>query len=264
MRIAIFSDIHGNSIALDAVLADMEQQGGVDGYWVLGDLTALGHDPVGVLERLAALPHASFIRGNADRYVITGDRPPPSLPDAAANPDLLPVLVEVAGSFAWTQGMVTAGGWFDWLAALPAEMRVTLPDGTPLLGIHATLTADDDAGLNPQRTDEELKALFADCPAGLICAGHTHLPLDRQVDSRRIINVGSVSNPLPPDLRACYTLLEVDAASYRLTHHRVEYDREAAITALQRLNHPGAGYITRHLRGQWRPQSSDPRKERRS
>lgn len=38
MRLAILSAIHGNSLALDAVLADIHAQGGVDGYWVLGDL----------------------------------------------------------------------------------------------------------------------------------------------------------------------------------------------------------------------------------
>lgn len=39
MRLAILSDIHGNSIALDAVLADIATTGEVDEYWVLGDLT---------------------------------------------------------------------------------------------------------------------------------------------------------------------------------------------------------------------------------
>jgi len=41
MRLALLSDVHGNTIALDAVLADIEQNGGVDGYWVLGDLVAI-------------------------------------------------------------------------------------------------------------------------------------------------------------------------------------------------------------------------------
>ena len=44
MRMAILSDIHGNPLALDAVLTDIQEQGGVDGYWVLGDLVALGYD----------------------------------------------------------------------------------------------------------------------------------------------------------------------------------------------------------------------------
>ena len=44
MRIALLSDIHGNPIALDAVLKDIEGRGGVDTYWILGDMVALGPD----------------------------------------------------------------------------------------------------------------------------------------------------------------------------------------------------------------------------
>ena len=51
MKIAILSDIHGNSLALDAVLSDLKKEE-IDGYWILGDLVALGPDPVGVLERI--------------------------------------------------------------------------------------------------------------------------------------------------------------------------------------------------------------------
>ena len=67
MRLAILSDIHGHAIALDAVLDDIEQNGGVDGYWFLGDYAAIGANPVKVLERITTLPNATFIRGNTDR-----------------------------------------------------------------------------------------------------------------------------------------------------------------------------------------------------
>ncbi len=53
MRMALLSDIHGNSIALDAVLGDIQSQGGVDAYLILGDLAAIGHGPIGALERIA-------------------------------------------------------------------------------------------------------------------------------------------------------------------------------------------------------------------
>lgn len=75
MRTAIFSDIHGNITALEAVLADIEGSKAVDEYWILGDIVALGPAPIEVLERLTTLPYARFIRGNTDRYVYTGDRP---------------------------------------------------------------------------------------------------------------------------------------------------------------------------------------------
>ena len=78
MRLALLSDLHGNPIALDAVLADIEAKGSVDGYLVLGDLVAVGHDPGCVLERLVRLPGARFVQGNTDRYVVTGQRPYPT------------------------------------------------------------------------------------------------------------------------------------------------------------------------------------------
>ena len=67
MRIALLSDIHGNSVALDAVLRDVQAQGNADEYWILGDLVAIGPDPIGVLERLSELEEAFYVRGNTDR-----------------------------------------------------------------------------------------------------------------------------------------------------------------------------------------------------
>lgn len=107
MRVALISDIHGNATALRAVLGDVDAQGGVDAYWVLGDLVALVPAPVEVLERLAGLPNLMVVRGNTDRYVTTGARPYPTHDDVRANPDLIPRLVRVAESFSWTQGVMT-------------------------------------------------------------------------------------------------------------------------------------------------------------
>jgi predicted phosphodiesterase len=250
MRIALLSDIHGNSIALDAVLADIENRGGVDAFWVLGDLVALGHDPIGVLQRLSALPNARFVRGNTDRYVVTGDRPPPTFVDVKTNPQLLPVLVELAGTFAWTQGALTAAGWLHWLADLPLELHEVLPDGTRFLGVHAAPGADDGRGIPPDADETELHALLSGCEEGLICAGHTHWPLDWHVNSKHVVNLGSVSNPAPPDLRASYAILSAEESGYRIQQHRVDYDREAVIMTLQLMRHPGADFIIKHMRGQ--------------
>lgn len=130
MKIALLSDIHGNEIALKAVLADVTTQGGADAYWILGDIVALGPRHIQVPEILASLPNVRFIRGNTDRYVALGDRPSPSFDEVRDNLQLLNSLVEIANTFAWTQGMVTAAGWLEWLRDLPLEMTSTLPDGT--------------------------------------------------------------------------------------------------------------------------------------
>ncbi len=253
MRLALFSDIHGNPIALDAVLEDIRAQGGVDGYWVLGDLAAIGFDPVTALERLVALPNVRFARGNTDRYVVTGERPGPTLEEVRADLHLVSQVVEVAQSFAWTQGYVAATGWLDWLAGLALEQRLTLPDGTRLLGVHAAPGADDGRGVQPKLSDAELSALLDGCRADLVCVGHTHWPVDRQVGNVHVVNLGSISNPWAPDLRASYVLLESDGSGYRLEHRRVDYDRQAAIEGVKRVRHPAGEFIIRHLSGRHYP-----------
>lgn len=256
MRLAILADVHGNPIALDAVLRDVDEHGGVDEYWVLGDLAALGYDPAGALTRIASLPKVRIVRGNTDRYVVTGDRPPdaPTPAAAQANPALVPQLVDVEQSLAWAQGYLTAAGWLDWLAALPVEQRLTLPDGTRLLGVHASPGSDDGPGLGPAAADEQLTARLGECGADLVCAGHTHRAMDRRVHDAqgrpvRVFNVGSVSNPLGQDRRASYALLEADATGYRISLHRVAYDYGAVIESIRSSRHPAgpAAWLIRHF-----------------
>jgi predicted phosphodiesterase len=256
MRLAILSDIHGNPLALDAVLADIQSQGEVDAYWVLGDFAALGYDPVTPLERITALPHASFTRGNTDRYVVTGDLPVPP-EQALQDPTLLPEVIEATRSFSWTRGYLSATGWLDWLASLPLEVRVTLPDGTRVLGVHASPGRDDGSGLQPGHSDGQLERRLADCEADLVLVGHTHVPLDRQVGGRRAINLGSVSNPVTPGLQATYVLLDADEHGYRLQLRRVDYDREAVIKAIEHSRYPSPSFLVAFMLGE-RVASSDP------
>ncbi len=254
LRVALLSDIHGNSLALDAVLEDIKQRGGVDEYWVLGDLAALGYDPVGVLQRLTRLPKVRFVRGNTDRYIVTGERPSPSINDVQNDPELAAVLVDVAGSFGWSQGAITASGWLHWLERLPVEFQAELPNGTRVLAVHASPGRDDGHGITANLSYDQLAALIADCDADLICTGHTHWPLERRVNGKHLVNLGSVSNPLAPDLRASYVLLQANSEGYEITHCRVDYSRGEVIAALERNRVPGRQFVIEHMLGQRKPQ----------
>jgi predicted phosphodiesterase len=256
MRLAILSDIHGNPLALDAVLADIQSQGAVDAYLVLGDFAALGYDPVTPLEKVTALSHASFTRGNTDRYVVTGDLPVQP-EQAREDPALLPQVIEAARSFSWTRGYLSAAGWLDWLANLPLEVRLTLPDGTRLLGVHASPGRDDGPGIGSKHSDGKLEQRLAGCEADLVIVGHTHVPLDRQVGRIRAINLGSISNPVTSGLQATYVLLDADEHGYDIQLRRVDYDREAVIKAIEQSHHPTPSFLIGFMRGE-RVLSSDP------
>ena len=253
MRIALISDIHGNALALDAVLQDIARRGGVDATWFIGDYCALGPDPVAVLERITALPDAVFVRGNTDDYTVTDHRPPPTPEQALTEPELLPKLLEVASSFAWTCGGITAHGWFDWLADLPIEQRMTLPDGTRVLLVHAEPGRFGGPGISLHTTDEDLAARLAGCEADLVVVGHIHWPQDRVAGGVRLVNPGSVSNAPAADLRASYAVIEADESGHQITFHRVEYDLEAAIAAVRAVHHPVSDFLIHFLEGKWTP-----------
>jgi predicted phosphodiesterase len=253
MKIAVLSDIHGNSIALQAVLTDIENQGGVDEYFVLGDLVALGHDPVKVMQLLSDLPRARFIRGNTDRYVVAGDHPGPPLKEIQGDLPRLEQRLRMASSMSWTAGAVASSGYWSILAELSLEIRMPLPDGTRLLAVHAAPGTDDGFGINPTTPDAKLRELLSGVEADLVLVGHTHAPFDHSVDGVRVVNPGSVSNPFPPDLRAKYVLLVAEEHSYSLEFHAVDYDHQAVIDAVMRLNHPSVKYISGYMRGENKP-----------
>jgi predicted phosphodiesterase len=245
--LGVISDVHGNRVALEAVIADGVSQG-VDSWWVLGDVVAIGPEPVATLDVVLGLPNVAIIRGNTERYVLTTDRPPPHRDDVITRPELMDVFVEVEASFSWTRGALAAHGMLDVLAGLPLECRVELPDGTRVLGVHASPGRDDGAGITPHRPEGELQAALAD--ADIVCAGHTHQPTDRIVGEVRALNPGSVSNPVVEDLRASYSIIHADRHGHGVEHRCVAYDTEEFLGRVARSGHPAAEYIASFQRGE--------------
>src|SRR5688500_8658636 len=70
MRIAVISDIHGNCVALDAVLADLRAYP-ADQVVCLGDAIQGGAQPAETAARLRELG-CPVVMGNADAWLITG------------------------------------------------------------------------------------------------------------------------------------------------------------------------------------------------
>jgi len=248
VKLGLVSDVHGNRHALEAVVADGAAQG-VDEWWALGDLVAIGPEPVRTLELLAELPGLRAIAGNTERYVLTGDRPPPHAADVVNDPVLFRIYDEVLRSFAWTAGAMAATGWSDWLVALPAELRTTLPDGTTVLAVHAQPGRDDGPGITPHRDEDALRQDLATADASIVFAGHTHQPTDRWIDDIRAVNLGSVSNPVTDDARASYVVVHADRHGHGIEHRRVAYDVDGFLATLARSRHPAAGHIESFHRG---------------
>lgn len=220
MRIAIFSDVHSNLPALEAVLADITAAG-VDERYVLGDLIGYAPWPNEVLGRLRA-EGLQVVMGNYDDgtgyerdecgCAYTG-------PTEKALGD---------ESFAWTKAH-TSDENKAWLRTLALEIRFEA-DGKRYLLVHGS----------PRRINEYLyedkhDATFARIAAGanaeVIVCGHTHKPYDKTVAGTRFVNVGSAGKPKDGDPRARWVLL--DTAAETVEFRRVAYDVEGAARAVE-------------------------------
>ncbi len=250
MRIAIFSDTHGNPIALDAVLADIERAGGVDAYWFVGDAAMIGFDPVATVARLSGLPNLVAVRGNGDRRLATDPEVVRGISArfiATASDDEAAIWRSTLADSEWTRDALRAAGRYDWVAALPLEARITLPDGTRTLLVHAAPGTDEGPGIHAGQSDDDLRALLAGANADLVFVGHTHQPLDRTVDGVRIVNLGSVSNPPRADKRAMWSLLAANEGGFTIERRFATYDLAALRERLFRDGVPARAYLRRYF-----------------
>ena len=125
MRIALLSDIHGNLVALDAVLDDLRQQGAIDQIIVAGDLVWSGPWPAQVVDRVREVA-AAVIQGNTDAFF----RARPGATPFGKDDD------RFAAHLAW---MTERLGSDDvaYLANLPFSCRISPDPGDDLLVVHA-------------------------------------------------------------------------------------------------------------------------------
>jgi predicted phosphodiesterase len=215
--IAVLYDVHGNLLALEAVLADAEAAG-ADRYWLGGDYALFGGWPKQTVALLHELDAEVMVRGNVDRWA--GD--PVGAPDDAF----------VRSAIADCRRALGDEG-ADALDHLPVD---AVADGWHV--VHASPASDMDGLLPRARGDEEQLLALAREPR-LLC-GHTHMAFRRESFGVEIVNPGSVGVPLDGDHRASYVLITDDG---RVVNRRVEYDWRAAIRRFDEA-FPGAAWTS--------------------
>ena len=214
MRIAILSDIHGNKLALEAVLRDLEHQRKCDEIIVAGDLVWAGPWPVEVVDRVRAI-EAKVIQGNTDAYFGRSSSNVPSGKDD----------VRFSAQLAW---MVEQLGpdRVEFLANLPFSLRFSPVLDHDLLIVHAN-PHDLEQTIAPALSDADLDSLLGDSAVldwEVLAFGHVHVPYERRWRDRLLVDVASVGLPMDGDERAAYGILEWDGFAWRVEHRRVLYD----------------------------------------
>lgn len=230
--LAVLSDIHGNNLALKAVLDDLKSKGGADYLLNLGDLAVFGPDPVGVISTLKAHQPVIQIRGNTDRYLIEQQYP--------GKPDGNDWQSEVLASFPWTARQLGKAG-LAYLAQLPVQHRLEFGPDHTILAVHGSPRSDEE-NIKPDTPDRDLTEMMRQSgTCNLLLCAHTHVWVDRMVGGRRVLNVGSVGLPFDGDPRASYAFIRLQPGGrYQIEMRRVAYNVEAVIAQLWAENHPTA------------------------
>jgi predicted phosphodiesterase len=226
--------VHGNYLALEAVIADIRAQG-IDEIVNLGDMASGPLDARRAMDALMALD-AIHVLGNHDRYLI--DRPP-----------------EKMGSWDRPAHAQLGASHLDWLREVPP----TLVYRYQVFLCHATPDSDEVYWLETVSPDGAVRVASLDAieetargiTQRLILCGHSHIArMVKLRDGRLIINPGSVGSPGYRDIHpfphvmeagtpdARYAILEWADGNWRATFRQVPYDHDAMAELARRNGQP--------------------------
>jgi putative phosphoesterase len=208
MRILVLADIHSNWAALSSIREEY------DACFVLGDIVDYGCDPLPCIDWTHQHATAA-VRGNHDHAVAQRVTPRGGGGYRRLASETRPMNWELIDAFRT-----------KFLARLPLTLSLTL-EGKKFFLVHGSPRDPLDEYLPVEA--EAWRARLEGIEADFICVGHTHVPMDLEVDGRRIINPGSVGQPRDGDPRASYAIIE----DGKVTFHRVDYDIDAAVTQMR-------------------------------
>ncbi|ACS33705.1 Metallophosphoesterase, MJ0912 type [Thermococcus gammatolerans EJ3] len=212
--IALISDIHSNLEALEAVWNEIKD---ADAFLCMGDLIGYGASPNEVVDFVRRqMERRTFlcVRGNHDNAIAFGA-------DWGFNP-------YARQAVRWHQRVMTIEN-LEFLRRLPVRQLFEDDTGRSYILIHGSPRAPLDEYLFPWLPESEFKAVLSYVRQDDLLVGHTHVPMLKVIEGRRIINPGSVGQPRDGNWRASYAIIDTEREPPdNIEFHRVEYDVEEA------------------------------------
>ncbi len=238
MRVAVVSDIHGNNLAFEAVLADIKQQG-VDQIVCLGDAIQGGPQPAQVVQNLRALS-CPVVMGNADAWLLSGIE----TGDEGIPPERLKKMGEIR---LWSLSQLSEGDR-AFIANFQPTVTIPLDGNLDLLCFHGSPTSFDDIILPhaPKEVFEHYLGAYSD---KILTGGHTHAQQIRRNGDLFFFNPGSVGvaySHYQPDGKfhvdhwADYAILSVENGQPSLEFRRVPIDVNELIRIFRSSGRPFA------------------------
>lgn len=233
MRLAVFSDVHGNLTALEAVLADIAAEA-VDEIVFAGDLCLVGPRPADCVDIVRDLG-CSALYGNTDDWLLDRQQAPAKLLDLAE----------------WTYAQLDSSQR-SWLDELPFAQSISFGGQSvdTLLVVHANPEDVNQLIFPPEeeqmarygrvrQSDNDLDALLTGIESRTVAFGHLHIPSVRSRGQVQLINISSVSMPGDGDPRAKYGLFTWDGRDWSFEHKYVAFAIDPEIAAYRANKPPG-------------------------
>jgi predicted phosphodiesterase len=219
MKIAFFSDLHGNEQAMNAILADIEAE--------QVDLTIFAGDAVNPLPgservwREIRRRQIPMLLGNHEEYML--DFYAPDSANNGRNP------IQFLPTSSAAQRLPT-----DIIAdikALPLTLTIAGPDGNNILVCHGSPT--NTRRSFSQGIDAQMAADLAQCAEAVIVGGHHHIQWQQQWHGQVLMTCGSGGLPLNGSATAQYLLLTYLHGGWHPEHRQLPYDLTAALRELR-------------------------------
>jgi len=233
MRIAVFSDIHGNCFALDRMLADLERHP-VDTVVCLGDAIQGGPQPAETVARLRELG-CPVVMGNADAWLLTGE-------DTGTVEKASEKQLRIRE---WSLSKLSAED-IRFIQSFQPTISIPLEGGNRLLCFHGSPTSFDDL-IFPETPEDEFQRLLGGYANSVFTGGHTHLQQIRRIGDSYFFNPGSVGvvydrnqpeDNFGLDPWAEYAILSSEGEQLGLEFRRVPYDVEALLRIYEASGKP--------------------------
>ncbi|HYH02734.1 MAG TPA: metallophosphoesterase family protein [Bacillota bacterium] len=222
MKIAIFSDVHGNFMALEAVLQDIERRK-ADLVFCAGDLVGMGVFPNDVIRTIRER-HIPTILGNYDEavgyYLADG-----GISDADSQ------LAKMGRwALAWTKQQVIPENK-AFLRGLLSRIKLKLYNKNILI-VHGS-PARNTEYYGEAYPEASIKRVMELESTDILICGHTHIPAFKRIGKKYFINAGSIGYPKDGDSRAAYVLVNVTEEIVETEIIKVEYDLERTLAAME-------------------------------
>jgi predicted phosphodiesterase len=230
LRVALFSDVHGNAVAFDAFLADLERQA-VDRVVCLGDHAQGGAQPAQCLERLRELG-APAVMGNSDYFLLTLDFGEEPVTEAQRE------------TARWSVAQLSED-LLEFQRSFQPTVEVDL-GGRTLLGFHGSPRSREEI-LSPWMEEEAFREPLDATDATILAGGHIHHQWARRLGDRYFVNPGSVGlaydhhqleESFRADAFAEYAVLTVNGHGVGIEFRRVPFDPDEVLGAIEASGMP--------------------------